>query len=367
MKITGAVLRESGRQSPFRESKPISVTELDLDEPGTGEVLVRLEAAGVCHSDLSVVDGARPRPVPMLLGHEACGRIVRRGAGVEDLDEGTRVVMTFMPRCQECDACGTEGLMVCPHGSSANAAGALLSGGPRLRDGEQDVFHHCGVSGFATHAVIDRRSVIAVPEDIPPESAALFGCAVLTGGGAVKNRAGLRAGEEVIVVGAGGVGMAAALVARALGAGRVTVADNVQSKLDMARAIGTGEATAPEELLESGYRAPVVIEAAGSGPAFELAVEATAPGGRMVSVGLASPLARANVSPLALVSGSVSVLGSYLGSGVPESDIPEYIRLWREGALPVEQLVSSTVDLDDINTAMDDLAQGRAMRQIIRF
>ncbi|WP_026118079.1 alcohol dehydrogenase catalytic domain-containing protein [Nocardiopsis salina] len=365
MRITGAVLRADDCPAPYEESVPLTVRELDLADPGPDEVLVQVEAAGVCRSDLSVVDGARPRPVPMLLGHEACGRVVSRGENVQEVEEGRRVVMTFMPRCGECEACSTEGLMVCPHGSAANAAGTLLSGERRLgTDGE--VFHHCGVSGFATHAVVDRRSVVPVPEDVPPETAALFGCAVLTGGGAVKNRAVLRPGEDVIVVGAGGVGTAAALVAGAYGAGSVTVVDTVERKLAMARGVGADRAMTPARFQESGARAPVVIEAAGNGAAFELALEATAPGGRMASVGLASPRARAEISPLALVSESKTVLGSYLGSGLPERDIPEYIELWREGALPVERLVSSTIALGDINTAMDDLAEGRAMRQIIR-
>lgn len=366
MRITGAVLRADGCPTPYEDSVPLTVCELELADPGPDEVLVRVETAGVCHSDLSVVDGARPRPVPMLLGHEACGQVVQRGENVREVEEGQRVVMTFMPRCGACAACRTEGLMVCPHGSAANAAGSLLSGERRLSaDGE--VFHHCGVSGFATHAVVDRRSVVIVPEDVPPETAALFGCAVLTGGGAVKNRALLQPGEDVIVVGAGGVGMAAGLVAGAYGAASVTVVDTVERKLAMARAAGADRTMTPAQLQDSGGRAPVVIEAAGNGPAFELALEATAPGGRMASVGLASPSARASVPPLAVVSESKSVLGSYLGSGLPERDIPEYIELWREGVLPVERLVSSTISLEEINTAMDDLAGGRAMRQVIRF
>ncbi len=366
MRITGAVLQEIGRSRPFTDSGPMAVTGLDLDDPGPGEVLVELEAAGVCHSDLSVVDGNRPRPTPMLLGHEACGRVRRCGPGVDDIEEGTRVVMVFMPRCGNCAACRTPG-MVCPAGSASNAAGTLLSGAMRLSRDGAEIRHHCGVSAFATHTVTDRRSVVPISEDVPSEVGSLFGCAVLTGGGAVRNRAHLQQGEDVFVVGAGGVGLAAALVARACGAARVTAVDPVEHKRAAAREVGVDGTATPEELLESGDRAPVVIEAAGTAPGFETAVQATAPGGRMVSVGLASPEARASISPLSVVGESTSILGSYLGSGVPERDIPAYLELWRSGALPIERLVSARITLDDINTAMDALADGQAVRQIIRF
>ncbi|MFI6999382.1 alcohol dehydrogenase catalytic domain-containing protein [Nocardia sp. NPDC050175] len=369
MKIRGAVLERIAAPVPFAESAPISVGELELGEPGAGELLVRIEAAGLCHSDLSVVDGNRVRPVPMLLGHEAAGRVEAIGPGGSDLAVGQRVVMTFLPRCGECAGCATDGRTPCVPGSVANNAGELLGGGRRLsRDGEA-VHHHLGVSAFATHAVVDRRSVVPVDDDVPPEVAAVLGCAVLTGGGALLNSAKPGPGDRIMVVGLGGVGMAAVLVAVSLAADghEVIAVDTVPEKLTLAKELGATAAYTPAQVAESGVQAEIVVEAAGNIRAFETAVAATAPGGTTVTVGLPAPDARASISPLALVAQGRSIVGSYLGSAVPARDIPTYVRMWREGRLPVERLVSAHIGLDEINRAMDELAAGHALRQVIVF
>jgi alcohol dehydrogenase len=370
MRITGAVLERVEAPTPYAESTPIHIRELELEEPGPGELLVRIEAAGICHSDLSVVDGKRPRPVPMLLGHEAAGIVEAIGDAGPDSDGvrlGDRVVLTFLPRCGECAACRTNGRLPCEVGSAANAAGTLLGGAARIhgQDGER-IAHHLGASAFATHAVVNRRSVVPVGADIPPEVAALLGCAVLTGGGAVLNASGAVEGDRIIVVGLGGVGLAALLVAVSLGH-EVIAVDAVPSKLDSARAAGASATYTPGELVAAGVTAPVVIEAAGHPSAFETAVSATAAGGRTVTVGLPAPDARASIAPLDLTSGARSIVGSYLGSSVPARDVPRYAELWRQGRLPVERLISDRIALQDINAAMDALADGRALRQLIVF
>ncbi|HEX4441961.1 MAG TPA: alcohol dehydrogenase catalytic domain-containing protein [Galbitalea sp.] len=366
MNITGAVLEEIGRPRPFARSRPLTVSELELDEPANGELLVRIEAAGVCHSDLSVVNGNRMRPVPMLLGHEAAGRVEARGKGVSDIAVGDRVVITFLPRCGRCAACATEGRLPCEVGSAANAAGTLVGGGQRLSRNGERIAHHLGVSAFATHAVVNRHSVVRVDDDVPADVAAVLGCAVLTGGGAVLNAGKPARGETVLVVGLGGVGMAAMLAAIAEGHPVVAV-DALPEKLEEALLLGASEVFTPAELMESGVTASVVVEAAGSARAFETAIEATAPGGKTVTVGLPAPTAMASISPLALVAEARSIVGSYQGSAVPERDIPRYVGLWRAGRLPVEKLISSRIALDDINSAMDALADGHAIRQLIEF
>lgn len=367
MKITGAVLEEVGRPGPWAETRPLTVGELDLDDPGPGEVLVRITAAGVCHSDLSVVNGDRVRPVPMLLGHEASGRVVARGPGVSDLAVGQQVVMTFLPRCGDCAGCATGGRLPCVPGSASNTAGELLGGGRRLSRDGAPVHHHLGVSAFATHAVVDTRSVVAVEDDVPPDVAAVLGCAVLTGGGALLNAAPPEPGQSVMVVGLGGVGMAALLTALALGRGDVVAVDGVAAKRDHAMELGATAVLDPGDLASSGLRCDVVVEAAGNARAFESAVVATAPGGRTVTVGLPPPDAVAEVSPLLLVAEARTVIGSYLGSAVPARDIPVFAQWWREGRLPVEALVSSRIALDDVNRAMDELAAATALRQIIEL
>ncbi|WP_152360418.1 alcohol dehydrogenase catalytic domain-containing protein [Microlunatus speluncae] len=365
--IQGAVLQQSGLPRPYRDSAPLAIVELELDPPGPGEVLVRIEAAGLCHSDLSVVDGNRPRPTPMLLGHEAAGRVVECGPGVDDLQPGQRVVMAFLPRCEDCAGCATDGRLPCTTGSAANNAGTLLGGGLRLRRAGTAVNHHLGVSGFATHAVINRRSMVPVDDDVPPDVAAVLGCAMITGGGAVINAGRPRAGDSVIVVGLGGVGMAALITAKSLGLGQVIGVDAVPDKLEYASRLGADAVHPPDQALELGLKAPVVIEAAGNARAFETAVALTGAGGTTVTVGLPAPTAQATITPLGLTAEARTITGSYLGSAVPARDIPRYAQLWRDGRLPVESLISSRIELADINTALDELADGHAIRQVIMF
>ena len=366
MRIVGAVLEQSGRERPYARSRPISISELELDDPGPTELLIEIEVAGICHSDLSVVNGDRPRPLPMLLGHEAAGTVVTAGREVEDLHPGQRVVMTFLPRCGVCRQCQTDGRLPCARGSEANAEGRLLTG-RRLTRGGKPIQHHLGVSAFATHAVVDRRSVVPVPSDTPPEVAALLGCAVLTGGGAIVNAARPTPGDSIAVVGLGGVGMAALLVAKALGVGAVIGIDSQPEKLEQARLLGADRTLGPDEAIRQKLRAEVVIEAAGHPRAFETAVEITAPGGSTTTVGLPPASARSTISPLGLTAEARIIQGSYLGSAVPERDIPLFAQMWRDGRLPVEALISATTTLDRINEAMDTLAEGRAVRQLIRF
>ncbi|WDM44355.1 alcohol dehydrogenase catalytic domain-containing protein [Microbacterium luteolum] len=366
MRIRGAVLTTSSSTAPYGESMPIVVEELDLDPPGPSEVLVQIEAAGICHSDLSVVNGSRPRPLPMLLGHEAAGVVLSSGDEEGRVLVGRRVVMAFLPRCGECGACATEGRLPCERGSAANARGSLLSGAHRISLGGRQVAHHLGVSGFATHAVVDRRSLVPVGDDVPPDIAALLGCAVLTGGGAVLNAARPEAGQTVAVVGLGGVGMAALLVSRCIPGVRVVGVDPLLEKRLKAAELGASEVFDPAAAVDA-VKADIVIEAAGSAMAFETAVSITAVGGRTVSVGLPASDARAAISPLTLVAEAREIVGSYLGSAVPSRDIPRFEQLWRDGRLPLQELISARISLDDVNQAMDELASGHAIRQLIEF
>jgi alcohol dehydrogenase len=341
----------------------LRIDELDLQPPGPGEVLVRIEAAGVCHSDLSVVDGVRPRPVPMLLGHEAAGQVIERGHGVDDLRVGGRVVLVFLPRCGDCAGCASDGRHPCVPGSKANAAGELLGGGRRLRAADGGlVHHHLGVSAFATHAVVDRRSVVPVSDDVPAEVAALLGCAVLTGGGAVVNAGSVQPGESVAVVGLGGVGLAAVLTAAAVGASAIIGVDPLPGKRSAAESLGATRTVHPDDV---DFTADCVIEAAGSAAAVRTAIAAAGPGGRTVLAGLPRAGAQVSFSPLDLIAGGRSIVGSYLGSSVPSRDVPRFAELWATGRLPVERLVSGRTGLDGLNEALESLADGTALRQLI--
>ena len=246
MKIKAAVLHQMGSPRPYAESRPIHIEEVDLDAPEEGEVLVRVAAAGVCHSDLSVVDGARPRPLPMVLGHEGSGVVEEVGPGVDDLAKGDHVVFVFVPSCGKCGPCLAGRPALCEPGFEANSAGTMLGGGRRLHSGGSPLSHQVGVSCFAEYAVSARCSLIKVTPDLPLEEAALFSCAVITGVGAVVNTGQVPAGSSVAVVGLGGTGLAALLGARGAGARRVIGIDVLNYKLALGRELGVDGVAAAE-------------------------------------------------------------------------------------------------------------------------
>ncbi len=365
-RIAAAVLAQSGNNpAPYAANKPLEVKTLDLADPKPGEVLVRIDAAGLCHSDLSVINGDRPRPMPMALGHEAAATVLALGdAGDGSLAVGDRVVLVFLPSCGHCVACASGQGYLCANGAAANGKGELMKGGTRLSCDGQDVHHHLGVSAFATQAVVDRRSVVKIDSDIPPETAALFGCAVLTGVGAVMNTAAVRPGESVLIYGLGGVGLAALLGALAAGAQPVVAVDPSPEKRALALELGAAAAVAPGEDAAL-FGTEVVIETVGKAAVLAQAYKAARRGGRIVTVGLPNPAEMLEINALSLVAEGKTLMGSYMGSSIPSRDIPRYIALWRAGRLPVEKLLTSVSPLEEINELMDKLAQGKAVRQVI--
>jgi alcohol dehydrogenase len=374
MKVRAAVLETIGLPAPYAESRPLKIREVELDPPGAGEVLIRVHAAGLCHSDLSVVSGDRPRPVPMVLGHESAGEVIECGPGVTDLAPGDRVVLVFMPSCGGCMPCMEGRPALCEPGAASNGAGTLLSGARRLHLDGRPVNHHVGVSCFADHAVVSRRSCVKIESDLSYAEAALFGCAVLTGVGAVINTARVQAGTTVAVLGLGGVGFSALLAAVASGAREIVALDLSESKLALARELGAtatvdasraGAAEEVRELTRGGV--DFAFEMAGAIPAMELAWRITRRGGSTVSAGLPHPEKRFALPPVQLVAEERTLRGSYIGSAVPARDIPRYIEMYRRGKLPVDRLMGERLALDDINRGFDRLATGQAMRDVVLF
>lgn len=370
MKIRAVVLQELGRPRPYAETTPLHVEELDLDPPGAGELLVRVVAAGICHSDLSVVNGSRPRPVPLALGHEAAGIVAEVGPGVKDVRDGDQVVLTFVPSCGLCRECSSGRPALCPAAAAANADGQLLGGGRRLHRLDSDVHHHLGVSAFAEYAVVSRGSAVVVPHSVPPTTAVLFGCAVLTGAGSVLETAAVRPGESAAVFGLGGVGLSAIMGAAVAGAFPIVGVDPIASKRELARRLGADAVFSPEEAAQgirelTGGGVRYAFETAGSVTVLESAYLSTARGGTTVAVGLPDP-ARTFAFPAAsFVAESRAIVGSYMGSAVPQRDIPRLLALWSAGRLPVEHLRSGSLGLSEINLGMDALASGAAVRQIV--
>ena len=375
MKIEAAVLHQMGKERPYHESKPLVIEELELEKPHRGEILVKIHAAGLCHSDLSVIDGNRPRQVPMVLGHEATGEVVELGPDVSDFVVGDHVVFSFVPVCGHCRPCMTARPALCENGVTANNQGVLLGGGTRLRDKQnRSIYHHMGVSGFAEYTIASTHSVVKIDKTLQFEVAALFGCAVMTGVGAVINTARLRLGETVLITGMGGVGFAALIGALAAGASKVIVADVNREKLEQALALGAHVAvnTTDENALEqvrdlTNGGVGIGLEFAGAIPALEFTYNATARGGRTVTAGLPHPSKKMEFAPVKLVAEERTLQGSYLGSCIPARDIPAYIKLYQSGRLPVDKLMTHKLKLSEINEAFERLAQGNAIRQVVTF
>jgi len=374
MKIRAAVLNAIGAKAPFVDSKPLTIEEVELASPGHGEVLVRIGAAGLCHSDLSVINGDRPRPMPMALGHEAAGVIEQLGDGVTDLQRGDHVVLVFVPSCGHCGPCAEGRPALCEPGAAANGAGTLLSGERRLSRSGKPINHHLGCSVFAEYATVSRRSVVKIDPELPLDHAALFGCAVLTGVGAVVNTAQVRAGASVAVIGLGGVGLASLLGARAAGARQIIAVDLSDAKLDLAGSLGAtrsfnaGNADCQNQIRElTSGGVEYAFELAGSVRALDLAYKITRRGGTTVTAGLPPPTATLALSPVNLVAEERTLKGSYIGTCVPSRDIPRYIELFRQGRLPVDRLMTGKLELEDINRGFDLLHEGRAVRQVVVF
>ncbi len=372
MKIRAAVLREMYRPLPYANSKPFTIEEVDLDPPGEGEILIRIHAAGLCHSDLSTVNGDRPRSMPMVLGHEAAGEVVECGPQVTDLAPGDHVVMVFAPRCGRCAPCieGRPGL--CEPGQQANGAGSLLGGAMRLHQKGSRIFHHIGVSAFAEYAVVNRGSAVKVPSHLPFDQAALFGCAVLTGVGAVVNTAKVPPGSRVAVIGLGGVGLNSILGAQLAGASDIVAIDIHDDKLALAKSLGathTFSAASPtlvadvKEATSGGV--DFAFEMAGATAALEAAYRVTRRGGTTVTASLPHPDSRWPMPPTNLVAEERTLKGSYIGSCVAARDVPRFIQLFEQGRLPVTALLSERLTLDEINEGFDRLAGGHTVRQII--
>ncbi len=374
MRIRAAVLREMGLPAPYAQSRPLEICDVELDEPGPGEMLVKIGAAGLCHSDLSVIDGSRPRVMPMVLGHEAAGTVVSVGPEVERFAAGDRIAVAFVPACGGCRPCQQGRAALCEPGAAANGAGTLLSGSRRLHDASGDpLHHHLGVSAFADHAVVAPESAIPIPDDLPFELAALFGCAVLTGVGAVMNAARITSDDTIAVFGLGGVGMSAVLGARLAGAKSIIAVDTVASKLELAQRIaGAVGFPADEDVVErirsaTGGGADYVIETVGNAEVLARAYAATRRGGTTITVGLPHPDRMLTIPAVSLAAEERTLRGSYLGSSVPVRDVPRFIDHYRDGDLPVQELLTHRMGLDEINEGFDRLARGEAVRQVVVF
>jgi NDMA-dependent alcohol dehydrogenase len=366
LKTKAAVLHKPG--------EPFVVEELDLQEPQAGEALVRVAAAGVCHSDWHLMTGATQHPLPVVPGHEGAGIIGTVGAGVTRLKPGMHVALNWAPGCGQCFYCLRDRPSLCQTFVEPLWAGTMLDGTTRFTKNGAPVHHFSALGCFAGHIVVPEVCCVPLPKSVPLEIAALIGCAVTTGVGAVLNTAQVEPGSSVAVIGAGGVGLSVILGARLAGAAQIIVLDTAEAKGDLALQFGATHfiLNRPEtndalRRLTGGRGADYVFEAVGLPKLQEQALHLTRPGGTAVLVGI-SPMGSATKLPGAdITRQEKTVTGSYYGSANTARDFPLYADLYRKGRLDLDRLVSKKYPLEQINAAYADMLAGEQARGLIVF
>jgi S-(hydroxymethyl)glutathione dehydrogenase/alcohol dehydrogenase len=355
--VRAAVLGEQGAE--------LEVTEIELGAPGPGRVKVQVAAAGVCHSDLSLSDGTLRQPVPAVLGHEGAGVVLEVGEGVTTVAPGDHVLLNWSPPCRDCWFCGTGE----PHLCERAAQWAEMSHA-RLADGTE-LYPGLGTGAFAEQTIVPEGGAIKIPEDIPLDTAAVLGCAVLTGAGAVFNTARVRAGQSVAVVGLGGVGLSVLQAARIAGAGPIVALD-VQDKSELALAHGATDFVLSDDTaakavrrLTGGRGADVVIECVGHPAAIRTAWSASRRGGHVVVVGVGSAKAKVEFSALELYWFGRTLSGCVYGEIDPAVDVPRVLEWVRSGQLDAGSLITARTDLAGIGSAFEDMKAGRGGRTLV--
>ncbi len=366
MQVQAAVLWEPGR--------PVEILDVELAPPQKGEALVRIAACGVCASDLHVVDGDIPEPLPIVLGHEAAGVVVDTGPGVGRVRPGDHVVLALVPSCGECETCRRGRPNFCEQGAQMAATGTLADGTSRLSVDAEALHHFNSVSSFAQYAVVPESVAVPIRQDVALDVAALFGCAVLTGWGAVTRTAAIEPGSSVAVWGCGGVGLATIQAARLAGAATIVAVDTRAEKLDLAARLG---ATATVEARPSADTARRVRHATGGGAdyAFEAigraetireAWEALRPGGTAVVVGLPPKGSSLTIDTWGFIN-EKTLKGCFLGSAKIDEDVPRLVDLYAAGDLHLDELVTDRIPLADLPAALERLRAGDAVRQLVVF
>jgi S-(hydroxymethyl)glutathione dehydrogenase/alcohol dehydrogenase len=363
--MRAAVLRVPGT--------PLTIEDVELASPKSGEIVVRIEASGVCHSDYHYMTGDITCPLPVVLGHEGAGIIEEVGPDSSGkLAVGDRVALMWRPRCGQCEPCITGNPVLCQSGPRQAATGGLLDGTSRLSRGEETLHHFLGVSCFAERVVVSEKSVVPVPDGVPPQIAAIAGCAVITGVGAVLNAIGQCAGESILVLGAGGVGLSSVMGARLAGANPVIVVDVDPEKLELAKRLGathTIDASAGDTVEQLLALTPNgvkwAIEAIGRSATLQQAFDCLAPAGTLVAVGLGRVGETFAIPVNNLVQRQKRVIGSLYGSANPLVDLPKIFGLYLAGRLPLDELIGTTYPLEQVNEAYDALAHGSVGRAVV--
>ena len=364
MQIRAAIL--------WTQGKPLSVEPIDLDAPGTGEVLVEMRAAGVCHSDLHPARGDWPMRTPVVLGHEGAGIVREVGPGVTTVKAGDHVVLCWAPACGVCPACAEGRAVLCERLDKVTYRNRLPSGAAHLRAGDKTIAPFLGTACFADFVVVPAEGAIPVPSDVPFDALATLGCAVLTGVGAVTTAARVPAGANVVVIGAGGVGLNVVQGARIAGCNQIVAVDRHERPLALATQFGAtvtiaASATLPADVREltSGRGADFVFDTVRSPATLAAALDSIRKGGTVVLTGLSRADSQASFAMFPFVMQEKRLVGSVYGSGRPAEDIPKLVALFRDGRLKLRELVARTYALSGINDALDALASSDGARGVV--
>ena len=365
MKSPAAVCRTFG--------EPLEVVEIDVLAPRANEVLVELAASGVCHTDLTVMRGAVPFPLPIVLGHEGAGVVLSVGDGVTRVQPGDHVVLSWSPQCGTCYWCRRGQAQLCEPGRAAKRAAGMADGTSRFALGGAQVHQLSGLGTFSRVLVVQESAVVPIGTDVPLDVAALIGCGVLTGVGAAINTASIAPGDSVAVVGCGGVGLNTVQGAVLAGAGRVIAIDRSPHKVEIAAQFGATDTVTTDDpeavlALTQGRGVDVAFEVVGLAETFSYCLAITRPGGQVCVVGMA-PVSMSVSLPLAatFTMREMRLLGCNYGSSQVVRDVPKLVDLWHSGQLKLDELVSRRIKLDELGSAIDALESGEAVRTLIVY
>jgi S-(hydroxymethyl)glutathione dehydrogenase/alcohol dehydrogenase len=356
---------------------PLEIVDVDVDDPKAGEVRLRMGASGVCHSDLSVVNGTLPIALPAVLGHEGAGTITAIGDGVTGLHVGDNVVVSWVPQCGECYTCRHDQGELCEVGSLASMSGGLLDMTSRVSRGGNPVSVMAASGTFAEEIVIPAIGAVKIDQDVPITAGALIGCGVLTGFGAAVNTASICKGDTVAVVGCGGVGLNVIQGAKHAGAERIIAVDMVDGKLSTAQKFGAtdvvnpgtdGDAVAKVMELSEGRGADVAFEVIGLGPTIEQTLQMTRRGGQAVIVGVPKFDVMLTLAPaMDLLVNEKQIRGCWYGGSNVHRDVPMLVDLYRKGEVMLDELMSRQITLDQVNDALDNMGSGEIARSVIVY
>ena len=352
-------------------NRPLEVLEVDLEAPDPDQVRVAVAACGVCHSDVSLVNGTFPIMGPTVPGHEAAGVVTEVGPGVTHLSVGDHVVLSPNPACGHCRSCRRGRPGACAE-TAALMTSTFPDGSTKLSRGGEVLYRGLGLAGWATEVVVSGNGAVAIADDVPLDVACVIGCAVQTGVGAALNTASIEPGDSVLVVGAGGIGVSIAAGAAIAGATRVIVSDPSEARREQAMQFGATDVIDPtrtDVVAEVSSLVPggvdTAFDAVGSAALIDTCLAATCNGGETVLVGAAPMTDSVSVNPVTMMFAEKGIKGSLLGSSLASRDIPRLVELWRAGRLPLDQMVTARLPLAEVNDAVRDAEAGKGLRTVL--